>query len=122
MSSGDPIGAEADRQGLLVDIGAAQLVLPMLAAREVVPARALTRLPGAPAWVAGLLNLRGRVVTVIDLAVQQGGAATQGPVVIVETDGRRFGLRVAKVLGVQPLDGHEAVDVAALCAAALAEA
>lgn len=126
MSSGTPGVEDAGAQGLVVDIGAEPpaepLAVPMHAAREVVPERALTRLPGAPPWVAGLLNLRGRVVTVIDLAVQRGGAASRGPVVVVESDGRRFGLRVAKVLGVQALDGREVVDVAALRALALAEA
>ncbi|WP_127783046.1 chemotaxis protein CheW [Rhodococcus sp. X156] len=35
--------------------------------REVLRHQALTRVPGAPAAIAGLLNLRGQVVTAVDL-------------------------------------------------------
>ena len=36
--------------------------------REIVPVRRATRLPGAPDYVRGLINLRGAIVTVIDLS------------------------------------------------------
>ena len=35
--------------------------------REIIPARAYTPLPGTGAHVCGLINLRGRIVTVVDL-------------------------------------------------------
>jgi purine-binding chemotaxis protein CheW len=65
--------------------------------REIIAVKSLTRLPGAPAWVAGLLNVRGSVITVLDLDARLGGAAAEGPVVIVEEGGRTFGLRVSGV-------------------------
>ena len=36
-------------------------------AREIVEAPRLTRMPNAPAWIRGVMNLRGSVVPVIDL-------------------------------------------------------
>src|SRR5687768_573233 len=48
---------------------------PLDAIREIVPLRAATRLAGAPAYVVGLINLRGRLVTVVDLAAQLGTRA-----------------------------------------------
>ena len=65
--------------------------------REIIAVKSLTRLPGAPAWVAGLLNVRGSVITVIDVDARLGGASAEGPVVIVEAGGRTFGLRVSGV-------------------------
>jgi purine-binding chemotaxis protein CheW len=65
--------------------------------REIIAVKTLTRLPGAPVWVAGLLNVRGSVITVIDVDARLGGAAAEGPVVIVEQGGRTFGLRVSGV-------------------------
>jgi purine-binding chemotaxis protein CheW len=65
--------------------------------REIIAVKSLTRLPGAPAWVAGLLNVRGSVITVIDVDARLGGASADGPVVIVEQGGRTFGLRVSGV-------------------------
>ena len=42
--------------------------------REIVPTQAMTRLPGAPSTVCGLMNLRGTIVTVLD-----GGTALRTP-------------------------------------------
>jgi purine-binding chemotaxis protein CheW len=43
--------------------------VPLLSSREVVPPQPLTRLPGCGPEVAGLIGLRGRVVTAFDLGV-----------------------------------------------------
>ncbi len=75
------------------------------AVREVIPARAPTRLPGADAWVLGLLNLRGTVLTVVDLTVRLGGTSGAGAsIVVLEVDGRTFGVQVERV--------HAVTDVA----------
>ena len=54
--------------------------------REIVPIRHATRLPGAPSYVRGLINLRGAIVTVIDLATRLAGSAAvpEGSVVLAE--------------------------------------
>ena len=65
--------------------------------REIVPFRPCTRLPGAPPYVCGLLNLRGTVVTVIDLGLRLGGAPAdraEGSIVLVEHGSRLVGLGV----------------------------
>jgi purine-binding chemotaxis protein CheW len=41
--------------------------IPVTTVQEVLPAQTLTRVPLAPPEVAGLLNLRGDVVTVVDV-------------------------------------------------------
>lgn len=73
--------------------------------REIVPVRRTTRLPGAPAYVSGLINLRGAIVTVIDLAVRLGGTATagEGSVVLAEHGNKHVGLAVDEVRDVQLL-------------------
>src|SRR5688572_32361602 len=43
------------------------------AVREILPVRRATRVPGAPAYIAGLINVRGTIVTVLDLASRAGG-------------------------------------------------
>jgi purine-binding chemotaxis protein CheW len=75
------------------------------AVREIVPIRHATRLPGAPAYVLGLLNLRGAIVTVIDLANRLGGAtvATDGSVVLAQYGSKQVGLAVDEVRDVQIL-------------------
>jgi purine-binding chemotaxis protein CheW len=83
--------------------------------REIVPARAATRLPGAPEWVRGLINLRGMLVTVVDLAVRFGSDAEAGhskSVIVVEAAGKSFGIGVDEVRDVQSVadDALEEVD------------
>src|SRR5690606_26379591 len=66
-----------------------------------------------PSWIAGLVNLRGTVLTVLDVSIRLGGTASAGPVLVVEVGERRFGLRVSKVDGVVRSDAaEEAVDEA----------
>jgi purine-binding chemotaxis protein CheW len=44
----------------------------LLQVREILEYDTVTRVPRAPAWVRGAINLRGRVVPVVDLAVRFG--------------------------------------------------
>lgn len=85
------------------------------AVREIVPARAATRLPGAPAWVLGIVNLRGTLLTVVDLAARFGAVRSvdgMRPIIVVETSGKSFGIGVDEVRGVEAVgdDALEAVD------------
>jgi purine-binding chemotaxis protein CheW len=75
------------------------------AVREIVPLRRATRLPGTPPYVRGLVNLRGAIVTVIDLAARLAGgtAAEQGSVVLAEFGNKNVGLAVDEVRDVQIL-------------------
>ena len=82
-----------------------RVAIPLEHAREVIRARTITRVPGAPAWVIGLLNVRGAVIAVGDLRLLHGRARTaarEGLVVLVEDGGRTAGLRVAEIVGVHP--------------------
>jgi purine-binding chemotaxis protein CheW len=72
--------------------------------REIVPFRRCTRLPGAPSYVCGLINLRGTVVTVLDLGLRLGAAPvnrTDGSVILVEQGTRVVGLGVDELREVQ---------------------
>ena len=69
---------------------------------EILPTAQATRIPGAPAAVRGLINVRGMLVTVVDAALAIGvGAAAEpasGTVVLVEHHSRPVGLAVDEVL------------------------
>jgi purine-binding chemotaxis protein CheW len=71
--------------------------------REIIPYRRATRLPGAPPYVAGLVNVRGSILTVIDLGLQLGverDADVDGPVVLVEHGTKVVGVVVDQVVDV----------------------
>lgn len=63
--------------------------------QEVAAHRPITRLPGMPAWIRGIITLHGRVLPVIDLAIRFGraesaiGKRTCFLVVDLDIDGER---------------------------------
>lgn len=66
--------ANAETRALLrMAVGAEVLALPIAAVREILQAPRLTPLPRTPEFVRGVMNLRGAVVPVIDLAVRLAG-------------------------------------------------
>lgn len=81
--------------------------------REVIPSRPATRIPGAPPLVRGLINLRGSLIVVADVAMRLFGAAPsddEGSIVLVEANGRTLGLAVQDVrdvvaIEIEPIDG-----------------
>lgn len=71
--------------------------VPVLAVRDILAAQAITRVPLAPREVAGSLNLRGRIVTAIDLRRRLGlpprEAGAPPPMsVVVEQSGELYSL------------------------------
>ena len=73
--------------------------------REILPPSPATRLPGAPPFVRGLINVRGTVITVIDLVarVSDRPARPDGPVMLIEHQGKVVAVAVDEVIEVQPL-------------------
>jgi purine-binding chemotaxis protein CheW len=74
------------------------------AVREIVTMPGATRLPGAPAHVRGVVNLRGQLLTVVDLGRRLTGTVLEsadGSVVVVTVGERALGLLVDDVHDVQ---------------------
>jgi len=75
-------------------------------AREIIPMRRATRLPGAPAFVRGLINIRGTIVTVLDLGQRldpKRGPTKGGSILLVRHNDRVVGFVVDRVEDVRPL-------------------
>jgi purine-binding chemotaxis protein CheW len=57
-------------QYLTFAIGGEQYAVGILRVREILQFEQVTRVPTTPAWIRGVMNLRGSVVPVVDLAVK----------------------------------------------------
>jgi purine-binding chemotaxis protein CheW len=79
--------------------------VPVLAVRDVLGPHAITRIPLARGEVAGSLNLRGRIVTALDLRLRLGlpPREAQAMSVVVEQGGELYALLVDQVGEVMPL-------------------
>ena len=74
--------------------------------REIVAVLEAARLPGAPAHVRGVVNLRGQLLTVVDLGhrlTNTPAATPDGSIVVVMAAERALGLIVDDVHDVQEL-------------------
>ena len=81
-----------------------RFAVPLLSSREVVPPQPITRLPGCGPEVAGLIGLRGRVVTAFDLGVVFGLRSAQETadhrIIVLDHGDRVVAVVVDVVLGV----------------------
>ncbi|HYL55193.1 MAG TPA: chemotaxis protein CheW [Gemmatimonadales bacterium] len=88
--------------------------------REILPRLTPTRIPGAPPVVAGLMNVRGTLVTVVegwralrqapppDEPAAEAGGAASGTIVLLEVDGGKkvLGFTVDEVVDLLSVGGE----------------
>ncbi|WP_420126573.1 chemotaxis protein CheW [Longimicrobium sp.] len=110
-----PDEAVLERMALLV-VGEHRFAVSIDRIREIIPARPYTPLPGSGPHVCGLINLRGRIVTVIDLGARlklaPASANPDHSIVIVEHRGRLAGLAVEEVSRIVDVDTAALQDAA----------
>jgi purine-binding chemotaxis protein CheW len=72
--------------------------VPILKVQEIIRYTKLTRVPQSSEFIEGVLNLRGRVIPVLDLrkrfALAQGARDRNSRIVVVEVDNRTVGMIV----------------------------
>jgi purine-binding chemotaxis protein CheW len=103
------------RRLLVFEVGGSAFACEMEGFREIVTAQPMTRLPGAPNTVCGLINLRGTIVTVIDGGIVLGKGAyarTSGLILLADYLERWIGIGVDDVRDIQdvPIDQFSAAD------------
>jgi purine-binding chemotaxis protein CheW len=102
------VAADAATEVLVCRLGKEQYACELRLLQGVLSAPALTPVSCTPAFVAGALNVRGEVLTVLDLAVALGLTSTAATdaaakIALAGVNGRRVGLLVDEVLRVEPL-------------------
>lgn len=96
-----------------VHLGDALFGVPVLQVQDVVAEPPINRVPLAPPEVAGVLNLRGRIVTAIDMRRRLGLPAREGQrmSVIVERAGELYALLVDDIGDVLWLNAADREDL-----------
>jgi purine-binding chemotaxis protein CheW len=95
------------REYVTAEIGGELIGLPILRVQDVFIPEAPTRVPLAPPEIAGVLNLRGRIVTLIDMRRRLGlasGAERAALAIGVELRGESYGLLIDAIGEVLKLD------------------
>jgi len=109
---------DKDLQVVGFRVGRETFGLPISIVREIVRVPDITSVPNAPDYIEGVINLRGRIIPVVDLrkrfGEKVGEPSKKNRVVVVELDGRSIGLIVnsaSEVLKIPPSEIEAPHDV-----------
>ncbi len=88
--------------------------IEILKAREIIGLMDITTVPQTPDYMKGVINLRGKVIPVIDLRMKfsmlENEHTKETCVIVVEVNGTSIGLIVDSVSEVADIDGAEIED------------
>ena len=87
------------------------MAIPLFSALEVGHRPDITPLPNLPDWVLGISNIRGEIVSVLDLKRFFGrsspGASRGSHLIIIHNQDLKVGIIVDSIMGIISLDGQE---------------
>lgn len=75
MTAAGLMSARGDVQAVVFNLGGETFALPVGTVREILDHRDAFRMPQGPAWLAGLIEVRGEAIPMVDLRVRLGMAA-----------------------------------------------
>jgi len=114
---------ETRPEWLVVRVGGTRRGIPIAQVREVLRAQGLRRVPGTPPVHAGIVNVRGAIVTVLDAGCHSDGpeepsegsadlsaprAVSAGSIVLLAYGTRPIGIAVDSVEGVSEVEADNA--------------
>jgi purine-binding chemotaxis protein CheW len=109
--SSKPLGSTTTRDFLTVHIAGQLFGIPILQVQDVLGQQRVTRIPLAPPQIAGSLNLRGRIVTALDVRKCLALPAYEGQKkemsVVVEHDNELYSLIIDAVGDVLSLEDRD---------------
>jgi purine-binding chemotaxis protein CheW len=92
---------ETEKQVVLFELGGETYGLDIAAVREIMRLQPITRVPKAPVYVEGVINLRGKVIPVVDMSKRFGlpkqEESKNGRIVVVDIKGTTLGIIVEAV-------------------------
>ena len=94
-----------EEQYVVFHLGKEEYCVPIHQVREIIQYKGATQMPGAPAYFEGIINLRGRIIPVIDLAAKFEVPRKDGErqALIVDLGEKNFGIVVDQVSEVMRL-------------------
>lgn len=85
---------------LSFNLGTQEFAIPLLGVREVMGVAETTQIPYAPSYFAGVMNLRGQIISVVDLRKKLNIKPNESPdtaIIICDLEGSSLGIVVDSV-------------------------
>lgn len=100
----------AEEQLVTFSLGSEEFGVDIMKVQEIIRIPPITRVPKAPDYVEGVINLRGNVIPVVNLRVRFGMPPAEetdlSRIVVLQVKGKVFGVRVDGVTEVLRLDSE----------------
>jgi purine-binding chemotaxis protein CheW len=102
-----------DEQFVIFDLGCEQYGVEISQVREIIRPKDMTRIPNAPNYVEGVINLRGKVTTIINLGrrlgfLDEGRGEKEGKrIIVVDYEDAPIGMLVDNVRDVKRLSSDD---------------
>jgi len=97
------------------DLGSEHYAIRLLQVKEVIPVPETTAIPKAPSYFLGIMNLRGHIISIVDLRKKMGVASKQDleeeAVIIADVGGIQIGVIVDSINRVLPVTMKDVSEV-----------
>lgn len=97
------------------DLGNEAYAIHLLAVKEVIPKPETTPLPNCPSYYIGIMNLRGQIISIIDLRkklkIKPKEEGLEEAVIIIEIDGVGIGVVVDSINRVLNVSNSSVIEV-----------
>lgn len=116
----DPGKEDRELQLVIFQLGREEFAVDVSQVREIIRMQEITRMPKAPSFVEGIINLRGQIIAVLDLAqrlsLESAERDSETRIIVVEAGDAKVGMIVDSVSEVMRISEEEVEPSPALAA------
>lgn len=114
VATAGSVTAQADQKFLTFYLAGEEYGIEILKVQEIIGILPITRVPRTPRFIRGVINLRGKVISVVDLrlkfSMEEKEATPETCIIVVQTAGMEMGIMVDKVSEVLAIASSEIED------------
>ncbi len=101
--------------GLAFQLGNHKYIIPIADVSEVLAVDAITSIPRSPTWLVGISNVRGNLITLLDIHEFVFGEPMQDKydtkrMLLIKQESHYYGLIIDSIIGMKSFDADQGID------------
>lgn len=101
--------------GLAFQLGNHKYIIPIADVSEVLAVDAITSIPRSPTWLVGISNVRGNLITLLDIHEFVFGEPMQDKydtrrMLLIKQESHYYGLIIDSIIGMKSFDAGQGID------------